>query len=227
MSLTTTTLTRAAGLCAVAGGLLFIGVQINHPPVNLALVTTPEWAIRETMKISMAVLTLIGIAGMYLSQVRKNGWVGLLGYLVLSAGFLMMLTVEVAGLVVMPAIAGSAPDYVSSVLAVATNGTGTQDIGLMAPLNLLVGLGYMGGGLVFGIGLFRAKVLTRWGSLFLAVATPLSAFIPLLPQINQRLFAVPTGLALIVLGVSLWRQSRSRAAITTQTTASLLTAAVR
>jgi hypothetical protein len=227
MSLTTTTLTRAAGLCAVAGGLLFIGVQINHPPVNLALVTTPEWAIRETMKISMAVLTLIGIAGMYLSQVRKNGWVGLLGYLVLSAGFLMMLTVEVAGLVVMPAIAGSAPDYVSSVLAVATNGTGTQDIGLMAPLNLLVGLGYMGGGLVFGIGLFRAKVLTRWGSLFLAVATPLSAFIPLLPQINQRLFAVPTGLALIVLGVSLWRQSRSRAAITTQTTASLVTAAVR
>jgi len=227
MSLTTTSLTRAAGLCAVAGGLLFIAVQINHPPVNLALVTTPEWAIRETMKISMAVLTLIGIAGMYLSQVRKNGWVGLLGYLILSAGFLMMLTVEVAGLVVMPAIAGSAPGYVSSVLAVANNGTGTQDIGLMAPLNLLVGLGYMGGGLVFGIGLFRAKVLTRWGSLFLAVATPLSAFIPLLPQINQRLFAVPTGLALIVLGVSLWRQSRSRAAITTQTTASLVTAAVQ
>jgi len=227
MSLTTTSLTRAAGLCAVAGGLLFIAVQINHPPVNLALVTTPEWAIRETMKISMAVLTLIGIAGMYLSQVRKNGWVGLLGYLILSAGFLMMLTVEVAGLVVMPAIAGSAPGYVSSVLAVANNGTGTQDIGLMAPLNLLVGLGYMGGGLVFGIGLFRAKVLTRWGSLFLAVATPLSALIPLLPQINQRLFAVPTGLALIVLGVSLWRQSRSRAAITTQTTASLVTAAVQ
>lgn len=227
MSLTTTSLTRAAGLCAVAGGLLFIAVQINHPPVNLALVTTPEWAIRETMKISMAVLTLIGIAGMYLSQVRKNGWVGLLGYLILSAGFLMMLTVEVAGLVVMPAIAGSASGYVSSVLAVANNGTGTQDIGLMAPLNLLVGLGYMGGGLVFGIGLFRAKVLTRWGSLFLAVATPLSALIPLLPQINQRLFAVPTGLALIVLGVSLWRQSRSRAAITTQTTASLVTAAVQ
>jgi len=227
MSLTTTSLTRAAGLCAVAGGLLFIAVQINHPPVNLALVTTPEWAIRETMKISMAVLTLIGIAGMYLSQVRKNGWVGLLGYLILSAGFLMMLTVEVAGLVVMPAIAGSAPGYVSSVLAVANNGTGTQDVGLMAPLNLLVGLGSMGGGLVFGIGLFRAKVLTRWGSLFLAVATPLSAFIPLLPQINQRLFAVPTGLALIVLGVSLWRQSRSRAAITTQTTASLVTAAVQ
>jgi len=227
MSLTTTSLTRAAGLCAVAGGLLFIAVQINHPPVNIALVTTPEWAIRETMKISMAVLTLIGIAGMYLSQVRKNGWVGLLGYLILSAGFLMMLTVEVAGLVVMPAIAGSAPGYVSSVLAVANNGTGTQDIGLMAPLNLLVGLGYMGGGLVFGIGLFRAKVFTRWGSLFLAVATPLSALIPLLPQINQRLFAVPTGLALIVLGVSLWRQSRSRAAITTQTTASLVTAAVQ
>ena len=220
MSLTTTSLTRAAGLCAVAGGLLFIAVQINHPPVNLAFVTTPEWAIRQSMKICMAVLTLIGIAGMYLSQVRKNGWVGLLGYLILSAGFLMMLTVEVAGLVVMPAIAGSAPGYVSSVLAVANNGTGTQDIGLMAPLNLLVGLGYMGGGLVFGIALFRAKVLTRWGSLFLAVATPLSALIPLLPQINQRLFAVPTGLAMIVLGWSLWRTSRGRTVEIAQTTES-------
>ena len=31
MIITTTKLTRAAGLAAVAGGLLFIAVQINHP----------------------------------------------------------------------------------------------------------------------------------------------------------------------------------------------------
>ena len=31
MTITPTTLTRAAGVAAVAAGLIFIGVQINHP----------------------------------------------------------------------------------------------------------------------------------------------------------------------------------------------------
>ena len=42
MAITNTTLTRAAGLSAVTAGLLFLAVQIDHPPVNLALVTTTE-----------------------------------------------------------------------------------------------------------------------------------------------------------------------------------------
>ena len=226
MSLTTTSLTRAAGLCAVVGGLLFIAVQINHPPVNLAFVTTTEYTVRQSMKICMAVFMLIGLAGMYLSQVRKNGVLGLLGFLILSFGFLTMLTVEVAGLVIMPAIAGSSPEYVSSVLAVATGGKATYDIGLLVPLNLLSGLGYMAGGLVFGIALFRAKVLTRWACVLLAAATTFTAAIPLLPMINQRLFAVPMGLAMILLGWSLWRTSRGRTTDVPQTTESRASVAV-
>ena len=210
MTITSTGLTRAAGICAATAGAIFIAVQINHPPVDLALVSTTEWTIRQSMKVAMAVLTLTGVAGMYLSQVRRNGVLGLIGYLVISLGFLTMLTVEVAGLVILPAIAGSSPGYVSSVLAVATNGTATQDIGLLAPLNLLAGIGYMAGGLLFGIALFRAKVLFRVGAILLAVATPLSALIPLLPMVNQRLFAVPTGVAMVMLGWSLWRTSRGR-----------------
>ena len=227
MSLTTTSLTRAAGLCAVAGGLLFIAVQINHPPVNLAFVSTSEYLVRQSMKICMAVLMLIGLAGMYLSQVRKNGVLGLLGYLTLSFGFLTMLTVEVAGLVIMPVIADSSPGYVSSVLAVALGGKAAQNIGLLVPLNTLSGLGYMAGGLLFGIALFRAKVLTRWGSVLLAAATTVTAAIPLLPMVNQRLFAVPTGLAMIALGLSLWRESRIRAAVGLKASQSLVPASVQ
>ena len=37
MTITTTKLTRAAGLAAVAGGLLFIAVQINHPHLDADL----------------------------------------------------------------------------------------------------------------------------------------------------------------------------------------------
>ncbi|MFZ0529994.1 MAG: hypothetical protein WAL91_05605 [Propionicimonas sp.] len=213
MAITTTHLTRAAGLSAVAAGLLFAGVQLNHPALTLDFITTTEFAIRQTMKVAFTVLALVGITGMYLAQVRKSGVLGLVGYLILAAGFLTMLTIEVAGLVILPALVHSAPGYVSDVIAVATNSAATGDIGRMATLSLLGGVLYMAGGLVFGIALYRAHVLARWACVLLAVATPISIAIPLLPWINQRLFAVPTGVALVGLGYSLWRQQRTQGAV--------------
>ena len=160
----------------------------------------------------MSALSLVGITGMYLRQVRQTGVLGLLGYVVFSAGYLVMLSIEVVGLCVLPSLAHSAPGYVSDVLAVATGGTATGDIGLMQPLSLLSGIGYMAGGVIFGIALFRAGILARWASALLAVGTAATMAIPLLPQVNQRLFAVPTGVALVGLGYSLWREQRTPAA---------------
>ena len=42
MTITTTTLTRAAALCAVAGGLLFIAVQIKHPTWKTRRLRPPQ-----------------------------------------------------------------------------------------------------------------------------------------------------------------------------------------
>src|SRR5665647_2144848 len=122
MTITTTTLTRAAGVAAVVGGLLYIGVQIKHPHLDLALITTTEWKVRQTMKVLFASLSLAGITGMYLRQVKQIGVLGLIGYLVFSVGYLAMLGVEVIGAVVVPAIAATSPGYVSDVLAVAVPG---------------------------------------------------------------------------------------------------------
>jgi hypothetical protein len=36
MTVTTTSLTRAAGISAAVAGLLFIAVQIKHPPMNVS-----------------------------------------------------------------------------------------------------------------------------------------------------------------------------------------------
>ena len=212
MAITTTKLTRAAGLSAVVAGLLFTAVQIKHPHLDVAFVTTTEWTIRQSMKVLMSALSLVGITGMYLRQVRQTGVLGLLGYVVFSAGYLVMLSIEVVGLCVLPSLAHSAPGYVSDVLAVATGGTATGDIGLMQPLSLLSGIGYMAGGVIFGIALFRAGILARWASALLAVGTAATMAIPLLPQVNQRLFAIPTGVALVGLGYSLWREQRTPAA---------------
>jgi len=119
-----------------------------------------------------------------------------------------MMGVEVVGLCVLPSLAHSEPGYVQDVLAVATGGHAAGDIGLMQPLCMVMGLTYLGGGLLFGIALFRADVLARWAAALLAIAAVATATIPLLPQINQRLFALPNGVALVGLGYSLWRSQR-------------------
>lgn len=208
-AVTATTLTTLAGLSAVVAGALFTAVQINHPHVDLALVTTTEWKVRQAMKVVLAPLALAGVTGIYLRQVRQMGALGLVGYLLFAGNFLIMLSVEIVGLVVFPVIARTSPDYVRDVLAVATNGHAIDEIGLMQALNLLSAVGYLGGGLLFGVALFRAKVLPRWASGLLAVGTMSSLLIPVLPAVNYRLFAIPTGIALIGLGCALWWDQRT------------------
>lgn len=205
MTVTTTTLSRASGLAAVAAGLLFIGVQIKHPHLDAGFVTSTEWTVREAVKIVMAVLSLVGITGMYLRQVRSIGVLGLLGYLVLGAGYLIMLSVQVIAVCVLPTLALQDAGYVNDVLTVATGGHAVGEIGRMVPLSLAGAITYIGGGVLFGIALFRAGVLARWAAALLALGSLATAAIPLLPQVNERLFAVPPSIALIGLGYSLWR----------------------
>ncbi len=52
----TTKLTRAAAVCAALGGLLFVTVQIAHPALDLALVTTTEWKVRQSMKVLFQII---------------------------------------------------------------------------------------------------------------------------------------------------------------------------
>ncbi len=210
MNISTTTLTRTAGVAAVVGGLLYIGVQINHPHLDLAFISTTEWKVRQTMKMLFAALSLAGITGMYLRQVKRSGVLGLIGYLVLATGFLVMFSTEAIGAVVIPSIASTSPGYVTDVLAVAVpGGHASGDIGLIEQLSMLQGVTYLAGGLLFGIALFRARVLARWAAALLAIAAVATLAIPLLPQVNFRLFAIPTGVALVGLGYSLWSEQRT------------------
>ena len=91
MTITTTTLTKAAGVAAAAAGTIFIGVNIGHPHLDATSVATTEVIVRNSLKVLMAALALAGITGMYVSQVRRNGLLGLIGYLVFGAGYLMLM----------------------------------------------------------------------------------------------------------------------------------------
>ncbi len=154
----------------------------------------------------MTVLALVGFTGMFLRHHRRFGILGRAGYVLLSIGYLAMFAVQCIVACVLPTLAHSNPRYVQDVLNAAVGGTPVGDIGYMHELLLVCGIGYSIGGLLFGIALFRAGVLARWASLLLAYATTSALALSVLPESFNRPFAVPTGVALIGLGVSLWRE---------------------
>jgi hypothetical protein len=208
VTITPTSLTRAAGISAAVAGLIFIAVQINHPPMDVASVATSEWVVRNSAKVVMGALALVGITGMYLRQVRQTGLLGLIGYLLLGAGYLLMFATEVISAYVLPSLVNLAPGYVNDILVAAAGGTPVGDIGAMKTVLAVTGVGYMVGGLIFGIALFRARILARWASALLAVGTIATVSLAVLPESFNRPMAVPVGVALVGLGVSLWRDQR-------------------
>lgn len=211
MTITTNRLTAAAGISAAAAGALFIGVQINHPHLDATSIQTTEMAVRDSLKVLMAALSLVGITGMYLSQVRRNGVLGLVGYLVLSAGYLMILSTAYVAAFVMPTVAALSPAYANDVIAATTGGSPVADIGALATMVKVQGAAYLAGGLVFGIALFRAGVLARWAAVLLAVSGVVSAALSVMPDAFYRLLAFPNGIAMIGLGVSLFRIAQREA----------------
>jgi hypothetical protein len=211
VSTTTNRRTATAGLCAAAAGAIFIGVQINHPPADVAHIVTTEMTIRMTAKVLFCVLALVGLAGMFIRHRHQFGRIGRAGYALVSVGFLAMLVQECIVGYYLPTVAHSKPVYVQHVLNGAMAHGASSGIGAMQGLFLIAGMGYSLGGLMFGIALFRAGVLARWASALFAYGTISALALAALPESFSRPFAVPTGVALIGLGVSLWRNEHRQA----------------
>ncbi|MEO5851170.1 MAG: hypothetical protein ABIQ15_01535 [Nocardioides sp.] len=209
MTVTRTTLTRSAGVAAAAAGLIFIVVQINHPHLDATSITTTEMAVRNSLKVLMAALALVGITGMYLHQVKQMGTLGLVGYLLFGANYLVIMSTSFVAAYVLPSIAESNPSYVNDVLDAANGGHATGDIGLLQTVITVEGALFLAGGLVFGIALYRARVLTRWAAALLAVGGVVTAALSLMPDAFYRLLAFPNSIALIGLGYSLWLTTRT------------------
>jgi hypothetical protein len=216
MTVTTSSLTKAAGAAAALAGAMFIGVQIGHPQLNLTTITSTNVLIRDCFKVLLAPLAVVGFTGMYLSQVRRNGVLGLVGYLVFAVGYLSIMCTTFLATFVAPVLAGTNPGFVKDVIALATSrGTVTGDVGALGAVWKIQGVLYLAGGLLFGIALFRAHVLARWASLLLAVGGLVSIALSFLPDAFYRFLAYPNGVAMIGLGVSLWLTQREAPSVET------------
>jgi hypothetical protein len=209
MTITPSTLTRAAAAAAVGAGVLFIGIQIGHPHFDATTVATTEVVVRDCLKMLMAVLSLVAITGMYLSQIGRNGVLGLLGYLVLGGCYLLMACMTYMAAFVLPQLVTTDPVFVDDVISQVKGDTPSGDIGPLALVLTVQSICFLAGGLLFGIALFRARVLARWATVLLAMGGVITVLLSVLPEAFYRLLAFPNGIAMIGLGVSLWATTRA------------------
>jgi hypothetical protein len=204
VTITTARLTGVAGFAAIAAGLIFIVIQFIHPPENAATVTSVEWAIVSLLTATMATLAIVGISGLYLRNVQRIGVLGLIGYVLFATCFILIAAWSFVEIVVLPPLAGQAPQFVDDFLAVPGGGRVVGDVGAAKVATGITAVGYLLGGLTFGIALFRARVVARWAAMLLAIGSVITILVPVLPHAFERLLALPMGVALAALGYSLW-----------------------
>jgi hypothetical protein len=208
MTITASRLVRWSGLAAILAGLIFAGIQPIHPADVVASVTTSLWTAIIGLKLAMCLFFLVGITGIYARQAEKAGWLGFIGFALLTVSFWLQTGFVFVELFVLPVVASSLPGFVESALGIANGQPGTMDIGAFVPAYGVLGVCYLLGGLLFGIATVRAAVLPRLPAILLAVAAVITPAAALLPHALQRYAAVPMGIALICLGYSLWSERR-------------------
>jgi len=213
MKITGSNLIRWTGVSTMVAGVIFAGIQPIHPADVVGSVNTSAWAIITGLKTAMCLLLLLGIVGMYARQVNKAGWLGLAGFLVFGLSWAIQTAFVFAESFIIPPLAPLAPQFVDAIVGISYGHTGGVDLGALPIIyGLIVGGGYMLGGLVFGIATLRAGILPRWAAGLLAITAALTPLAALAPHAIQRLAAMPMGLALACLGYALWSERRENAA---------------
>lgn len=208
MKITASSLIRWAGLAAMAAGVLFIVIQPLHPPENLSSVNTGTWAIVHYLTIAMCVLGLFGIMGIYARQVKEAGWLGLVGFLLFSLWLVFTAALTFVEAFILPLLTTDAPKFVEGFLALSSGSDSEINLGALAGAGIISAVSYLLGGLLFGIALLRARILSRWAAGLLAVGAVSSLAAALLPHELGRIAAIPVGLALAWLGYALWRATK-------------------
>lgn len=211
MKLSASMLFRLAGLSAVLAGILFIIIQPLHPPETLTSVTTGLWTVVHYLTIAMCLFGLFGIMGIYARQVKEAGWLGLVGFILFSLWFIFTAALTLVEAMILPLLTSSAPKFVEGFLGLASGSGSAVGLGALAGAGILSAVSYLLGGLLFGIAMLRARILTGWAAGLLAIGAVSSLAAAFLPHQLGRIAAVPVGLALAWLGYALWSERRAKA----------------
>jgi hypothetical protein len=206
MKITTPKLIRWAGLSAMVAGIIFTAIQPAHPPFN-----TSTFMIITSLKSSMPIFGLLGITGLYARQVEETGWKGLAGYLLLTIYFAVQMCISFIEPAVLPLLTTMAPAFVESVLQLSSGAGSPTNLGGLTTVYSLLSVLYVLGSLLFGIAMFRARILPRWAAVLLAISGPLAGtMFALLPYQLVQLTSIPIGAAMVWLGYALFSERREK-----------------
>jgi len=210
MKITNENLIRLAGLSALIAGICYVLVGIFHPANVASSVTTTRWEIVHVLACAMSFFGVLGMAGLYARQAVKTGWLGLVGYILLSLWLVLIMGFSFVEAFILPHVATALPAFVQAWMGMFNGPAGKFDLGVLPTIWTLTGRVYILGGLLFGIATFRAGILPRWAGALLALSTVLAPIAGLLPNASQPKVAVPMGLALAWLGYALWSERRTQ-----------------
>lgn len=208
--MTRTKLYRAAGVAAVVAGLIFVLLQFIHPDETVENVTTSTWKAVHVLTMVMTVLALVGVLGIYLRQVNESGVLGLIGVVLYGCGFFIIYGFSFVEAAVLPQLADTDPRYVADVIELTATGQADGELGGLAAGNVASGVTYILGGVLFGVALWRARVLWRWAAALLVIGALSTSLIQVLPESLDRMVAIPVGVAWAGLGISLRQSTATR-----------------
>jgi hypothetical protein len=211
MEISNRNLIRWAGLSALLAGVCYVIVGVFHPPNVASSVTTDRWVAVHIFACAMCFFGLVGMAGLYTRQALKTGWLGLVGYVLVSLWFVLIMGFSFVEAFVLPHVATTTPDFVVAWMGMFNGPSGSLDLGVLPTLWTLTAPLYMLGGLAFGIATFRAAILPRWAGALLALGTMLAPVAALVPDGTQPKAAIPVGLALVWLGHAVWSERQEQA----------------
>jgi hypothetical protein len=192
-------------------GITFVVLGQLHVPYILSAVTTDRWLIIHALAIAMSLFALPGITAIYVRQARAAGWLGLISYLLFSFWFVLVLPFNFIEVFLLPPLAATAPTFVEGFLAVVSRSTVDASLSLVESVWSLADIAFLLGGLTFGIASLRARVLSRWGAGVLTFGFAAVPVFGLLPPEVGSFVAVPIGLGLAWLGLSVWTGSGAQA----------------
>jgi hypothetical protein len=157
----------------------------------------------------MSFFGVIGLTGLYVRQAAKTGWLGFIGFVALSAWMVLIMGFSFVEAFVLPRIATSSPGFVQGWMGMFNGDSSPVKLGALPALWLLTTPLYIGGGLLFGIATFRARILPRGAAVLLAAGTVLAPVASQLSLAWQPKVAIPAGLAIAWLGYGLMTERRT------------------
>ncbi len=202
--MTASAVMRLAGVSAVLAGLCFIVIGMFHPLNVPEAVTTATWVNVHIFAFALGFFGLFGMAGLYVRQAEKSGWLGLAGFLLFTVWMALVSGFSFVEAFILPRLATEYPAFVEGFLGVFSGAPSQIDFGILPTLSKIADIMYLLGPLLFGLATFRAGVLPRWaGALFVVGATLAPVGALLVSPEHQPLVMVPNGLAMAWLGLTL------------------------